>query len=185
MTIKKFKEFVSQDSVILEDMEYYRGVEKRPDDIKFELIIWDGAESALLRDKSTNKIYLTYIDTSDKDFREYVEIPRELIGTDRDGFGDYDEMDWDDSYVDDEAIEAYTTDLAKKEGLGKGLDGFEEGKVTEVDTEYAKELISDSISHLKRLNASGNAGRSFFRMEKIEPLENFIEVLMQKFNLTK
>jgi hypothetical protein len=199
MKLKKFSEFISgvnEDSGYpmgsefdpdapwnKKDPETHRSSELSPSEIRFDLIAWDGSDHALLKDKNTEKMFALYIDTSDKEFREFVEIPREYIGKDEEGFADYEDSEFDPQYIDDVAIVSYATEQAKKNGIGKGIEGMEDGKVSEINEELASDILDTQRIHLKRLQSSPSAGLSFFRNEKIKPLEDFIEILSQNFNL--
>jgi hypothetical protein len=199
MKLKKFSEFISdvnEDSGYpmgsefdpsapwnQKDPEVSRSSEINPAEIRFDLVAWDDNENALLKEKTTGKMYAIYIDTLDDEFRKFVEIPREYVGKDEEGYPDYEDYEFDTQYIDDVALVSYATDQAKKNGIGRGMDGWEDGKVSEIDQELASDIIDTQKSWLKRLQNNPSAGFTFFKNEKIKPLEEFIEILSQKFNL--
>jgi len=199
MKLKKFSEFISdvnEDSGYpmgsefdpsapwnQKDPEVSRSSEINPAEIRFDLVAWDDNENALLKEKTTGKMYAIYIDTLDDEFREFVEIPREYIGKDEEGFADYEDDEFDPQYIDDIALVSYATEQAKKNGIGRGMDGWEDGKVSEMDEELASDILITQKSWLERLQNNPSAGFTFFKNEKIKPVEEFIEILSQKFNL--
>lgn len=136
------------------DAEYVRGVELKPEDIKFELVNSDFSETAVLRDKKTGDLYAMTFDSSDDEFKDYMQVDREYIGRDEDGDYEY-EYDWDNAEVDSEAIEAYASDEAKHNGLGIGLDDFESGKISLMDADTAKEVISLYDYDVKAIEKAG------------------------------
>lgn len=163
------------------DPEVSRAMEIKPSEVRFDLINWDWNDHALLKEKNTDRMFAIYIDTSDKEFREFVEIPREYIGKDEEGFADYEDYEFDPQYIDDEAIVSYATEQAKKNGLGKGMDGWEDGKVSEIDDELASDMISTQRIYLdKSLLPSRYVPN---KDRKIKNIENFIEILSQNYNI--
>ncbi len=123
------------------DPEFIRGIDLKSTDLKFDIIHSDYSEVALLKKKDDGKIYALYFDPTDENFRDYMQVDREYIGKDEDGFPEY-EYDWDDVEVDDKAIISYASEDAKYNGLGKGLSDYEEGKVTLINSEIAEEIIN-------------------------------------------
>lgn len=144
------------------DPEYIRGIDMKPSDIKFEVINSDYREIAVLKDKADGKFYAMTFDSSDDDFRDYLAVDREYIGRDEDGDPEY-EYDWDNVEVDDEAIEAYATDKASSEGLGKSLSDFEDGKISLLTPEVADEVIDFYEFDVKRIEKSGNQNSYLFK----------------------
>lgn len=136
------------------DPEYVRGVELKPEDIKFELVNSDFSETAVLRDKKTGDLYAMTFDSSDDEFKDYMQVDREYIGRDEDGDYEY-EYDWDNAEVDSEAIEAYASDEAKHNGLGIGLEDFENGKISLMDADTAKEVIALYDYDVKAMEKAG------------------------------
>jgi len=144
------------------DPEYIRGVDMKPSDIKFEVVNSDYREVAVLKDKADGKFYAMAFDSSDDDFRDYLAVDREYIGRDEDGGPEY-EYDWDNVEVDDEAIESYATDKASLEGLGKSLSDFEDGKISLLTPEVAKEVIDFYELDIKRIENSGKQSSYSFK----------------------
>lgn len=157
------------------DPEYVRGVDLKPEEIKFEVVNSDYSEIAVLKDKSTGDHYAIAFDSSDDDFRDYMAVDREYIGRDEDGDAEY-EYDWGNAEVDDEAIEAFASDEAKYKGLGKGLDDFESNKLSLMDSDVAKEVIS---FYEYDINAMEKSGRNthFYYKTKYENAKNAVEYL--------
>lgn len=161
------------------DPEMFRGEQIKQSDIKFKLVAWDGEEFAMFKEISTDKLYLLYVDTTDEDFRGFVEIPREYLGNDGED-ADYEYGEFDPTYIDDLALESYATQVAKDKGLGRGMIGFEEGKLSEIDQDLAKDVYETLTFHLEKLEKNPRANSMMYRTEKIEPVTKFLEILSQK-----
>lgn len=157
------------------DPEYIRGVDMKPGDIKFEVVNSDYREIAVLKDKTEGKFYAMTFDSTDDDFKDYLAVDREYIGRDEDGDPEY-EYDWDNAEVDDEAIEAYATDKASSEGLGKSLSDFEDGKISLLTPEVAEEVIDFYEFDVKRIEKSGKQ-TSYAYKDKYQKAKDAIEFL--------
>jgi hypothetical protein len=194
MKLKKFSEFVSivsEDNGYpmgaeydprapwkRDDQEEYREIEMSPSEIKFKLISWDGEEHALVEEKSTGKIYLVYVDSSDGSFRDFVSIPIIFTGSDGEGGRDYEKEEFDERFIDDTAIESYATYKAKEDGIGVGMEAWEDGKVSELNDELASYFIEDLESYLEGLK-SGRI-KMYGREERLRKIENFLAKIKEK-----
>ena len=147
----------------------------KPGDIKFEVVNSDYSEIAVLKDKTEGKFYAMAFDSRDDDFKDYLAVDREYIGRDEDGDPEY-EYDWDNVEVDDEAIEAYATDKASSEGLGKSLSDFEDGKISLLTPEVAEEVIDFYEFDVKRIEKSGKQ-TSYAYKDKYQKAKDAIEFL--------
>ena len=162
------------------DPEYVRGVELKPEEIKFEVVNSDYSEVAVLKDKKTGDLYAMTFDSTDDEFKDYVQVDREYIGKDEDGDYEY-EYDWDNAEVDDEAIESYASDEAKYKGLGNGLSDFEDGKISLMDTDTAKEVISLYDYDVKAIEKAGRQASYSYKTkyqrakDAIKFLEDYIK----------
>jgi hypothetical protein len=199
MKLKKFSEFfsgVNEDSGYpagaefdpsapwnKKDPELERESELKPSEIKFDLVAWDGNDHAILKEKNSDKMFAAYIDTSDDEFRKFVAIPREYIGDDEDGSPEYEYEHFDPQFIDDTAIVSYVSEIAKNDGTGVGLDGWDSGEVSEIDEELASDIVSYQKAYLEKLKSGPSGSLYSFRQEKIKPLEEFVEILSKKFNL--
>ena len=162
------------------DSEYVRGVELKPEEIKFEVVNSDYSEVAVLKDKKTGDLYAMTFDSTDDEFKDYVQVDREYIGKDEDGDYEY-EYDWDNAEVDDEAIESYASDEAKYKGLGNGLSDFEDGKISLMDADTAKEVISLYDYDVKAIEKAGRQASYSYKTkyqrakDAIKFLEDYIK----------
>lgn len=162
------------------DPEYVRGVDLKPSDLKFEIVVSDYSETAILKNKDDGKIYAVIFDSSDDDFKDYMQVDREYIGRDEDGDYEY-EYDWDNAEVDDEAIVAYASDDAKYNGLGKKLDDYFDGRVTLIDSDVAAEVIDVYQSAADRLEKSNKHttywGKKDYKLynDMVDYLQPFLE----------
>jgi hypothetical protein len=157
------------------DPEYIRGIDMKSGDIKFEVVNSDYSEIAVIKDKAEGKLYAMTFDSTDDDFKDYLAVDREYIGRDEDGDLEY-EYDWDNVEVDDEAIESYATDKASTEGLGKSLSDFEDGKISLLTPEVAKEVIDFYEFDVKRIEKSGKQ-TSYAYKDKYQKAKDAIEFL--------
>lgn len=157
------------------DPEYIRGIEMKPSEIDFEVVNSDYSEIAVLKNKKDGKFYAMSFDTYEDDFRDYLAVDREYIGRDEDGDAEY-EYDWDNVEVDNEAIEAYATDKASSEGLGKSLNDFEDGKISLVTPEVAEEVISLYEFDIKKIEKEGKQTSYFFK-DKYQRAKDAVEFL--------
>lgn len=147
------------------DYEVKRDINIKPFDLKFKVVATDHKEFAILKEKTSGKMFMVGFSPEDlQDFVEYELVP---IGRDEDG------IEYESEYLepDDYSIEAYATDKINSEGAGKGLDDFESSKVSEIDSELAQNM-KDSLEEFVRMYASSN-----FRKEEIKKVQNMILVL--------
>lgn len=155
--------------------DYIRGIELKPEDIKFEVINSDYKEMSILKDKSEDKFYAMAFDSTDDKFRDYLAVDREYVGRDVDGDSAY-EYDWDNAEVDDEAIGAYATDKASLEGFGKSIMDFERGKISLLTPEIAEEVINFYEFDIERIEKAGNQ-TSYDSKEQYQNAKDAIEFL--------
>jgi len=163
------------------DPEYIRGVEMNPNEIDFKVINSDYSEIAVLKNKKDGNFYAMYFDSTENDFRDYLAVDREYIGRDEDGDPEY-EYNWDNVEVDDEAIEAYATDKASSEGLGKSLNDFEDGKISLVTPEVAEEVISFYEFVIKGMEKEGKQTSYHFKdkYQRAKDAVEFLNTLLQE-----
>lgn len=144
-----------------------RDITIKPFDLKFKIVATDYKEFAILKEKSSGKMFMVGFSPEDlQDFVEYEKIP---AGRNEDGI----EYEYEYLEPDDYSIEAYATDKINTEGAGKGLDDFESSKVSEIDAELAQNM-SDSLEEFVRMYASSN-----FRKDEIKKVQDMILVLKE------
>lgn len=111
---------------------------KRPIEVRgpFETVFYN-KEIAILKGPDSNTLYGLYY--ADEDLSDYAE--REVMGTYKDEEGmPYDEYH-EDFDIDDETIDAYVNDNYTLEGVGQGLDSFDNGNLTVIDEEMKAEIL--------------------------------------------
>jgi hypothetical protein len=140
---------------------------------KFEMVASDYSEFAILKEKESGKLYLVAFDTSDPEFKDFLEVPRDFVGRDEDGDPEYDYR-WEDAEIDDSAITNYATSQVKSGKKGQGLYSFESGEVAEIDEELAKSMTED----LKKWAADprynkGGIGKNMLKMAEV--LDNMLK----------
>lgn len=156
-----------------DDPSTTRGYEPKKEKIKFEVVGSDYQELALLKDKRNGKLYLMYFDPGDDDFREFMEVPYEVVGQDEDGFAEY-EYNWDAAEIDDDAIIGYASIEAEDpQRLGAGLEAFEDGKIAEVDAELAADMIKTMTPYLEKEKARA----SHWNQWKVKSMEKMMDTL--------
>lgn len=160
------------------DEDLHREIEMKPSDIRFKFIAWDGGEYALVEEKNTGKPYLVFIDFLDDSFKDFVAIPRISLGSDGDGVIDYEEGEFDESYIDDLAIESYATYRAKEDGIGVGVEAWEDGMVSELNDELASYFIEDIERYLEGVK-SGRI-KMTGKEERIKMITDFLEKIKEK-----
>ena len=149
-----------------EDYDTDRNSTLKQSDLKFDLVASDFSEYAILKEKSTGKMFAVAFEPDElEDYVEYEKIP---VGRDEDGG-----MDYDYEYLepDDYSIEAYVTDKARQEGTSKGIDGLENSMVTEIDEELAKDLHKSFEEFVDKYQSVS------YRKEEIKKVKNMMEVL--------
>jgi hypothetical protein len=156
------------------DPDTVRGTDVPSSKLKFDLIGSDYAETAILKKKDDGKLYAVYFDPGTEEFMEFMEVEREVVGRDEDGDPEY-EYNWDNAEVDDDAILAYATDKSA-EGIGLGLTGWEEGKVTTLDPQVAEELLSLYNFITSKMEKAGTH-TSYLNKQKYQELKKLIELL--------
>jgi hypothetical protein len=156
------------------DPDTFRGTETPSSKVKFDLIGSDYAETAILKKKDDGKLYAVYFDPGTEEFMEFMEVERELVGRDEDGDPEY-EYNWENAEVDDNAILAYATDKAT-EGIGLGMTGWEDGKVTTLDAQVAEELLSLYTFITDKMEKAGTH-TSYSNKEKYKELNKLKELL--------
>jgi hypothetical protein len=163
--------------------KWKREFKMKPDQIKFEVLAYDNGHHALAKEKSTGDLYI--VDSFDNDpdeFYQYMNLPYEMD----------DEGDWElkaDDYsfselLDQEAIEAYATDIFNKkdpERLGVGLEDYQEGKsLIKIDRELIPELIEHILSFIESYS-SLNSKYIKLSNEEIKNLKNMISILVKNY----
>ena len=149
------------------DVDYHRGESVPQSQLRYDLVESDFSEFAILKEKSSGKLYLVAFDSSDPDFRDFMEIPVDYIGRDEDGDPEYDYR-YEDAEVDDDAILGYSTSLSKAGKAGKGLYAFESGDLAEVDEELAQSMLDDFKKWAADPNWSkGGKGEKYLKMADV------------------
>lgn len=157
------------------DANTVRGIDLKPGEIKFDLIGSDFSELALLKKKDDGKIYAMMFDPSSDEFRDYMEVEREFVGRDEDGDPEF-EYAWDSAEVDEDSILAYASDKAKEEGLGSGMDDFENDLISLVDMEIASLFLSIFNRSKEAMERTGKH-TSFMYKYKYESLVDVIDAV--------
>lgn len=157
-----------------DDPDTTRGTSIPSSKVKFDLVGSDYAETAVLKKKDDGKLYAVYFDPGTEEFMEFMEVEREFVGRDEDGEPEY-EYYWDNAEVDDNAILAYATDKAM-EGIGLGMTGWEDGKVTTLDPQVAEELLSLYNFITGKMEKAGTH-TSYLNKQKYQELKKLIELL--------
>lgn len=157
------------------DANTVRGIDLKPGEIKFDLIGSDFSELALLKKKDDGKMYAMMFDPSSDEFRDYMEVEREFVGRDEDGDPEF-EYAWENAEVDDDAILGYASDKAKFEGLGSGMDDFENDTISLVDPEIAS-LFSKVFGRAKEELEKTGKHTSFLYKDKYKNLVDVIEAV--------
>jgi len=161
------------------DADTIRGIEIDSSKMRFDLLYSDYSEIAVLKDKKTGSLYALAFDSYDDDFKDYMEVSREYIGKDEDGFPEY-EYDWSNAELDDDAIEGYVDDKVDAEGTGSGISDFEDGKVSLMDPEVAKEVEDFFEYAIKNIEKRG-LQTNFFHKDKFAKYKDAIE-FVKKFS---
>lgn len=120
--------------------EMIRQVDLKPEEINFELLVTDDKEFAILKNKDNNKNYILYFDKSDDEFKQFMAVPKGLVGKDDEG-DDYD-VDYESAIIDDKTIESYASYQNFTGHAGTGLAAYEAGLMAEIDDELKNELIT-------------------------------------------
>lgn len=149
-----------------EDYDTDRNVSLKQSDLKFDLVASDFTEYAILKEKTTGKMFAVAFEPDElEDYVEYEKIPA--------GKGEEGMMDYDYEYLepDDYAIEAYVTDQVREKGTSKGIEGLENSMVTEIDEELAKDLYKSFEEFVDKYESV------FYRKEEIKKVRNMLDVL--------
>lgn len=122
------------------DVEMHRDTNLKDNEIMFDNVA-SNDEFAIVKDKSTQKYYIVYLDEADEDFKQFIAAPSNFDGTDEDGDPIY-TYDYENAEIDDKAIVSYASYLKFGNHYGVGLEAYEKGLMAEIDNELRDELIS-------------------------------------------
>jgi hypothetical protein len=163
------------------DYETERKSDVKQSNLKYKVIASDYTEHAIVEEKGTGKLSVIFFDPSEDDFRDYMEVPYQMVGRDEDGDPEY-EYFYDEAEVDDKAIEAFASELPVDK-KGKGLDFYESyfNSLTEIDEELAQHLLDEFDSSIRFYMKSNMSQAKKEKMVKM--LENMKKVIKDKFNL--
>jgi len=151
-----------------EDSETDRNISMNQSDIKFDLVASDYSEYAILKEKATGKMFVVAFEPNEME--DYVEFEKIPAGKDEEGMEEYEyEYKSPDKY----AIEAFTTDKARESGTGKGMEGFKNSMVTELDKELAEDLYKSFEEFVDKYRNVG------YRKEEIGNVEDIMSVLKE------
>lgn len=89
--------------------------------------LWNDNEMAIVLDSNNVKYIFSFHDKDKGDFRDYADVQGDYEGRDEDGdpIVYYDDDSWE---LDTQVVEDYLNDNFKNMSVGKGLEGYEEGK---------------------------------------------------------
>jgi len=164
--------------------KWEREFEKKPGEIKFEVLAYDDGNYALVKEKSTGDLYIVDSFNNDPDeFYPYMNLPYEM-----DDEGDW-ELKADDYYfselLDQEAIEAYATDIFNTkdpERLGVGLEDYKEGKsLIKIDKNLIPELIESILSFIETKSSTNLKYVAKLSEREIKNLKNMISILVKNY----
>lgn len=164
--------------------KWEREFEKKPGEIKFEVLAYDDGNYALVKEKSTGDLYIVDSFNNDPDeFYPYMNLPYEM-----DEEGDW-ELKADDysfsELLDQEAIEAYATDIFNTkdpERLGVGLEDYKEGKsLIKIDKNLIPELIESISSFIEAKSSQDLKYVAKLSDREIKDLKNMISILVKNY----
>lgn len=189
--IKDFSSF-SNRPVSIQEYNYPAGAEmdpdapwnrKEPDYVraekipaamdKFQMVASDYSEFAIVKEKESGKLFLVAFDTGDPEFQDFVEVPRDFVERDEDGYPEY-EYRWEDAEIDDDAITNYATSIVKSGRKGVGLESFESAEVAEIDEQLAKSM-SDDLKKWASDPRYNKGGKGEKMLKMAEVLDNMLK----------